>query len=80
MPMNDLRQRLRPASSRMCAENSYSLMPSAGRASGFFRRIDAGMTCAMSSSTELTPMTSSMARRSFSLLTPMWREENLSNI
>ena len=80
MPMNDLRQRLRSASERMWAANSYSLIPSAGSASGFLSRMDWGMTCEISSSTDFAPITSSMALRSFSLLTPMWRSENLSNI
>ena len=80
MPMNERSVRLRSASARMWAENSYSLIPWAGRASGFLSRMDWGMTCAMSSSTEPTPMVSSIAFSSFSRVTPMWRSENLSNI
>ncbi len=73
MPMNERSVRLRSASERMWAAYSYSLMPSAGSAIGFFSRIDWGITCEMSSSTELTPITSSMAFRSVGFVTPIWR-------
>ena len=76
MPMNERRQRLRAASLRMWAANSYSLIPFSGRASGFLRRIDCGMTCERSSSIDLTPITSSIFCSSAGLLTPMWRSEN----
>ena len=36
----------------MWAANSYSLIPSAGSASGFLSRMDWGMTCEISSSTD----------------------------
>ncbi len=80
MPMNERRGRLRSASSRMWAANSYSLIPSAGSARGFFSRIDCGMTWAISASTDSTPMVESICFRSFSSVTPMWREENVSNM
>ncbi len=80
MPMNERNGRLRDASSRMWEANSYSLIPSAGSASGFFSRIEVGITCEISSSTDVTPITRSISPSSFSSVTPMCLSANLSNM
>ncbi len=51
-----------------------------GRASGFLSRIEAGITWPISSSTDFTPITASISCSSVSLVTPTWRDSNLSNI
>ena len=78
--MNERAVRFLAASAFMCSAKPYSLMPSAGSASGFFSRMESGITCEINSSTDSTPMTFSISARSAGFVTPMWRSMNLSNM